>query len=91
MNGNGTISFYPIPSPPWIFSPSTCYKMIAQVQELMAKLLTTGVAEYTVGSRSVKKFTLKELQDLLAWWQWQLQTAMLGSSMVARRAIPTDT
>jgi hypothetical protein len=57
----------------------------------MSKLLSTGVSEYHVGSRGVKKFTLKELQDILAWWQWQLQTAMVGSSIIAKRAIPTDT
>lgn len=88
---NGTITFWPIPSPPWIFSVADCYGMITQVQECMRELLSTGVSEYHVGSRGVKKFTLKELQDLLAWWQWQLQTATIGSSIIARRAIPTDT
>lgn len=87
---NGTISFWPIPSPPWIFSQETCYEMIAQIQTCMAKLLSTGVSEYHVGSRGVKRFTLRELQDLLAWWQWQLQTAVAGSSIIARRAVPTD-
>lgn len=88
---NGTITFWPIPSPPWIFSPEVCYAMIAEVQQCMTKLLETGVSEYHVGSRGVKKFTLGELQNLLAWWQWQLQTAIAGSSIIARRAIPTDT
>ena len=88
---NGTMYFWLIPKPPWIFSSDVCLKMIAQIQEGMVKAMATGVAEYTVGSRSVKRFSLRELQDLLAWWQWQLQTAMIGSSIVARRAIPTDT
>lgn len=88
---NGVIAFWPIPRPPWIFTPEICIGMITQIQECMIKAMATGVVEYSVGSRSVKRFTLKELQDCLAWWQWQLQTAMVGSSMVARRAIPTDT
>lgn len=89
MNGT-TLQFWILPRPPWLFSPELCIAMIKEIQGCMVKALSTGVVEYTVGSRQVRRFTLKELQDFLAWWQWQLQTAMTGSSIVARRAIPTD-
>lgn len=89
MNGT-TLQFWVLPKPPWIFRPELCLAMIAEIQGCMVKAMATGVMEYTVGSRQVKRFALKDLQNLLAWWQWQLQTAMVGSSIVARRAIPTD-
>lgn len=84
--------FYPIPAyPPGGFDPELINQMINAILQAMSKAISSGVAEYHVGSRGLKRFTLKELTDLLAFWkQQELLTANGGSSMMARRGVPTD-
>jgi hypothetical protein len=91
MPNETTIEFWPIPDRPWLLSREICRKMIFQIQDAMLLLLSTGVAEYHVGSRGVKRFSMRDLNDLLQWWQWQSQTTETGSAIIAKRAVPTDT
>jgi hypothetical protein len=87
-----TITFWPIPTRPiWGFPVWQCQEMIDQILAAMSKALASGVVQYNVGSRGLRRFTLKELQDLLAFWTAQLEAAMMGGAIVARRGIPTDT
>lgn len=75
----------------YYLTPQLCQGMIDQVLEAMQKALVSGVVEYKVGSRGLKRFTMKELQDLLGFWLNQLEAATWGGSIVARRSVPTDT
>jgi len=75
---------------PWRFPPELCQEMIEQVMEAMSKALASGVVEYRVGSRSLRRFTMKELQDFLLFWTNQLEASIMGGSIVARRAAPCD-
>lgn len=75
----------------WLYPPWLCEQMIEAVREAMVKALATGVAEYRVGSRSLRRFSLKELQDLLGFWTNMLEAGMYGGSIIARRGCPTDT
>jgi hypothetical protein len=58
----------------------------------MQKALASGVVEYHVGSRGLKRFTLGELQSLLTFWQNAVNDAAMGpsSAIQSRRAIPCD-
>jgi hypothetical protein len=69
------------------FPPAVCRAMIEEVMQAMQRALSSGVVEYRVGSRSLRRFTLKELMELLAFWQMQLQ---VSQGLSARRAVPTD-
>ena len=84
------ISFWPIPAYGVGIPLEICIKMIEQILVAMDKALATGVVEYHVGSRGLKRFTLKELMDLLAWWTRQKEIAIWGSGIIARRSVPTD-
>lgn len=80
--------FWMTDRPIWKFSPEVCQLMIDQLLEAMSKALVSGVVEYRVGSRSLRRFTLKELQDLLGFWMGQLEDALMGGR--AKRGAPTD-
>lgn len=75
----------------YVLTPYLCQEMIDQVLEAMQKALVSGVVEYKVGSRGLKRFTMKDLQDLLGFWLNQLEASIWGGSIIARRSIPTDT
>lgn len=72
------------------FDYATCVAMRQAVLDAITKTLAGGVQEYFIGGRGLKRFTLTELQGLLAFWSNQLQAAMYGGSMIARRVMPTD-
>ena len=76
--------------PPWGFGLVFCQQMRDEILVAMSKALASGVVEYHVGSRGLKRFTLKELQDLLIFWTNQLQAEIMGSGIIVRRGIPTD-
>jgi hypothetical protein len=87
-----TCPFYPVPPVPiGGFDMTTCLAMKQSIIDAMTKLLNSGVAEYHVGSRGLKKFSFKELQDMLTFWTNMEVMAAWGSGIVARRAMPTDT
>ena len=69
-----------------------CVQMRDAVLEAMGKALASGVVEYHVGSRGLRRFTLKELQDLLTFWQNAANDAAQGpmSAIQSRRAVPCD-
>jgi hypothetical protein len=69
-----------------------CIQMRDSVLAAMQAALASGVVEYHVGSRGLKRFTLKELQDLLSFWQNAANDAALGpaSAIQSRRAVPCD-
>lgn len=70
-------------------SPAYSQAMIAEIKLAMHRVLSSGVVEYSIGSRSLKRFTLKDLQDFLNFWSSSELTG--GSGMVAKRAVPSDT
>lgn len=74
----------------YYLTPYLCQEMIDQIMEAMQKALVSGVVEYKIGSRGLKRFTMKELQDLLGFWLNQLEAAVWGGSIVARRGVPCD-
>ena len=73
-------------TPPWL-----CQEMIDEILSAMRKALATGVVEYRIGSRGLRRFTLKELSDLLGFWKNQLESSLFGASIIAKRGVPTDT
>jgi hypothetical protein len=75
----------------YLYPASLCKEMINATMDAMRKALATGVVEYHVGSRGLKRFTLAELKDFLGFWNNMWDASMWGGSIVARRAIPTDT
>lgn len=82
MNGVGVTWLYP----PWL-----CQQMIEEILVAMSKAMATGVVEYRIGSRQLRRYSLKELQDLLGFWNNMLDASMYGSSIIAKRGAPTDT
>jgi hypothetical protein len=75
----------------YLYPPALCKEMISATMDAMRKALSTGVVEYHVGSRGLKRFTLAELKDFLGFWNNMWDASIWGGSIVARRAIPTDT
>lgn len=75
----------------YYLTPQICQDMLDQIMQAMSKALVSGVVEYKIGSRGLRRFSMKDLQDLLGFWLNQLEAAMYGGSIVARRSIPTDT
>jgi hypothetical protein len=75
----------------WIYPPALCQEMIDAILDGMRKAMATGVVEYRIGSRSLRRFTIRELQDLLGFWTNMLEAAIYGGSIIARRGCPTDT
>lgn len=85
-----SVGFWPVPArSTWTYyTPELCQHMIDAILHAMEKALQSGVAEYRVGSRGLKRFSLKELQDLLGFWTDLLEVQAGGR---ARRVCPTDT
>lgn len=84
-------STYPVSSISYLYPPSLCQEMINAALDGMRKCLASGVVEYHIGGRGLKRFTLAELKDFLGFWNNMLDASIWGGSIVARRAIPTDT
>jgi len=87
------ISFWPIPVGSVIVDLEYCLIARSEVAEALRKAVASGVVEYHIGSRGLKRFTLKELQDLFAFWSNAANDAAavgLGSAIQSRRAVPCD-
>jgi hypothetical protein len=70
-----------------------CMACRLEVAEAMRKCMASGgVQEYHIGSRGLKRYTLKDLQDLYAFWTNEANTCMdfPPSSIQCRRGIPCD-
>lgn len=69
-----------------------CIAMRDAVVAAMNKVLTSGVEEYHVGSRGLKRLSLPDLQDLLVFWVNAANDAALGitSAIQTRRGVPCD-
>jgi hypothetical protein len=80
----------PISSLSLLYPPALCQEMIAATLQAMTKALSSGVVQYNVGSRGLRRFTLAELKDFLSFWNTMLDASIWGGSIVARRGIPTD-
>jgi hypothetical protein len=74
------------------FPRSLIAEMIKAILKGMKKAIESGVVEYHIGSRSLRRMSLKELTDFLKFWQSQDAIAITGAGwgMVAKRAYPTD-
>lgn len=73
------------------FDYATCTDMIKQILAAMQTAMSSGVAEYHVGSRGLKRYTITDLQGMLTFWMWAQQAALFGQQgMIARRVIPMD-
>ncbi len=92
-NGQGQGFAYPIPPTPmggWDYD--YCIYMRNLASDAIVKALNSGTYEYHVGSRGLKRFTLRELQDMLGFWSNAAADAALGtySAIQTRRAVPCD-
>lgn len=87
-------TFYPVPARPYVgWSVAYCIERRDAVVAAIDRAVESGVAEYHIGSRGLKRFTLKELTDLLHFWMNAANDAAMGvagSSIQSRRAIPCD-
>ena len=85
---------YPVPARPYTGFPlDFCLAQRDAVAAALMRAVESGVVEYHIGSRGLKRFSLKELQDLLMFWSNAANDAALGvagSSIQSRRAVPCD-
>jgi hypothetical protein len=85
-----TVIFYTVPS---IVTVEYCIEALGEVAEALRKAAASGVVEYHIGSRGLKRFSVAELKDLYAFWKNEAQNVALeglGSSIQSRRAVPCD-
>ena len=87
-----TIGFWPLPVLPTGIPYSICIVRRDEAIAAYDRALKSGVVEYHVGSRGLKRFTLKELLDAVNYWVNAANDAALGASSAiqSRRAIPCD-
>ena len=87
-----SVAFNPILLPVGTFSYAYYLQLKFEVTEAIRKLISGGaVAEYHVGSRGLKRYTLGELQDLLKFWSNMADDALNGGSAIkAKRGVPCD-
>lgn len=86
LRTNGTVPSTPIE----LYTYYIQCKM--DVAAAIQKLIAGGaVQEYHVGSRGLKRYGLKELQDLFEFWSNLADDALCGGSAIkVRRASPCD-
>jgi hypothetical protein len=86
------VNFWDISYPRGGFPYDICILKRDAVLAAMDKVLASGVEEYHVGSRGLKRLSLKDLQDLLKFWTNAANDAALGisSAIQSRRAVPCD-
>jgi hypothetical protein len=88
-----SIHFWPVVAPrTGGFSYDFAILCRDEVVVAIRKAVNSGTVEYHIGSRGLKRFSLKELQDLLAFWTNAANDAALGysSAIQTRRAAPCD-
>jgi hypothetical protein len=87
------ISFWPVPAGTAVIDLDYCLTARWEVAEAIRRATASGVVEYHVGSRGLRRFSLKELQDLYAFWSNAANDAAVagaGSAIQSRRVIPCD-
>jgi hypothetical protein len=85
-----TVIFATIPP---IVTIDYCIQAINEAAEAIRRATSSGVVEYNIGSRGLKRFTIAELKEAYTFWKDELQNVMLegaGSSIQSRRAVPCD-
>lgn len=91
--GATTISFWPIPSGTLPIDLEYCLRARWEVAEALRRAAASGVVEYHIGSRGLRRFDIKELRELYAFWTNAANDAAvegLGSAIQSRRAVPCD-
>jgi hypothetical protein len=83
---------YVWPAPVYLALDYTyCVQMQLLVANAIKAALSSGVQEYHVGSRGLKRYTLAELQSMLDYWIARANDALWGgSSMKCKRGVPCD-
>jgi len=74
-------------------TPDYIVAMQAATFEAIQKTLSSGVQEYHVGSRGLKRLSLKDLQDLFDYWRNAAGAIGPNGTMSAiqtRRGVPCD-
>jgi hypothetical protein len=91
---SATLTWWPVPARPLIgWSVEFCIEQRDAVALALQRAVQSGVVEYHIGSRGLKRFSLKELQDLLVFWTNAANDAasgLMGSAIQTRRAVPCD-
>ena len=93
VNGDSKVV---LPIPPTIPSGDWTYEFCIYARNCVAQAIlaavNSGVWEYHVGSRGLKRYSLSELQDMLGFWSNAAADAALGtySAIQCRRAVPCD-
>lgn len=85
--------FLQVPAGAQLVDFQYCMARIWDAAEAIRKATISGVVEYHIGSRGLKRFTLAELQDSYAFWKNAAQDALaegVGSSIQSRRAVLCD-
>jgi hypothetical protein len=88
-----SISFWPVPEGTQPIDLQYCLTARYEVAEAIRRATASGVVEYHVGSRGLRRFTLEELTKLYAFWSNACNDALmegLGSAIQSRRAVPCD-
>jgi hypothetical protein len=96
--GNGgvvesSISFWPIPEGTTPIDVEYCLRARWEVAEALRRAAASGVVEYHIGSRGLRRFDIKELRELYAFWSNAANDALtegLGTAIQSRRATPCD-
>jgi hypothetical protein len=94
---NGTTTTAPStvyiwPPPPSVYMDyATCIQMRNLVATAIQNALASGVQSYHIGSRSLSRYSLAELQNMLTFWITRANDALNGgSSARVRRGSPCD-
>jgi hypothetical protein len=85
-------NFWPLPNlgSRVVIPADIAQEMVDEILDAIRRTLKSGVLKYNVGSRGLERLSLKDLMDALNFWTKQLELATAGSSIIAKRAIPTD-
>jgi hypothetical protein len=86
------VNFWVITRPSGGFPYDYCILQRDATMAAINKVLTSGVEEYHVGSRGLKRLSLKDLMDYLQFWINAANDAALGysSAIQTRRGVPCD-
>lgn len=88
-----SITFWPIPAGTIPIDLEYCLTARFEVAQAIRRATASGVVEYHIGSRGLKRFTLAELQELFKFWTNAANDAAvagLGSAIQTRRGVPCD-
>jgi hypothetical protein len=94
--GTSSLPFWDIPAGGGsiALTPEYIAAMQAATFEAIRKTLNSGVQEYHVGSRGLKRLSLKDLQDLFDYWRNAAGAispdGITMSAIQTRRGVPCD-